>query len=275
MHLDGTHKQFNEYCSFQVTTDDGPQGLSMGFQDMPAGSADDYLTATKDLFAEIAKLISPKDSTSTCIEEKQGQLLKTFKNIQSDHHIVNKNYFEQLKIYRASFLPKVLPNFHQLSVDEVSKVVHMNQLFCRMHAIIGMANVCKEALKEFEHVAASELVTSGFNKGNARCFDILSPPPMHTKKVVSQIFGSLTCSMKDLRTTLFLSVVRRLMYCLFVIGAAAYYHREHILEFLEHDCIQTGKLLTAIKDIKENISGMFLGLQYDGKICNRSTDVSC
>ena len=118
-------------------------------------------------------MISPKDSTSTDIEEKQGQLLKAFKNIQSDRHIVNKNYFEQLKIYRASFLPKVLPNFHQLSADEVSKVVYMNQLFCGMQAIIGMANVCKEALKEFEHVAASELVTSGFNKGNARCFDIL------------------------------------------------------------------------------------------------------
>ena len=72
LHLDGTCKSFNEYCSFQVTTDDGSQGLSVGFQDMPAGSADDYLTATKDLFAEIAKLISPKDSTSTDIEEKQG-----------------------------------------------------------------------------------------------------------------------------------------------------------------------------------------------------------
>ena len=42
-----------------------------------------------------------------------------------------------------------------------------------MHAIIGMANVCKDALKEFENVAASELVTSGFQKGNARSFDIL------------------------------------------------------------------------------------------------------
>ena len=51
------------------------------FQDMPAGSANDYLTATKDLFAEIAKLISLKDSTSTDIEEKQGQLLKALKNV--------------------------------------------------------------------------------------------------------------------------------------------------------------------------------------------------
>ena len=69
-------------------------------------------------------------------------------------------------------MSKVLPQFHQLSADELGHV-HMNQLFCGMHAIIGMANVCKEALKEFEHVAASELVTNAFQKGNARCFDIL------------------------------------------------------------------------------------------------------
>ena len=172
LHLDGTRKRFNEYSSFQVTTGDG-QGLSMGFKDMPAGSANDYMTATKDLFAELAQLMLPKNSMATDVEEKQGQLLKAIKNVQSDHHVVNKNYFEQLKLYRASFLPKVLPQFHQLSADDLGHVVCMNQLFCGMHAIIGVANVCKEALKEFEHVAASELVTSGFQKRNARCFDIL------------------------------------------------------------------------------------------------------
>ena len=162
LHLDGTQKRFNEYSGFQVTTSDGSQGLSLGFSDMAAGSADDYMCATKDLFSELADLLVPKDASSREIEMKQGQLLKAIKNVQSDRHVVNKNYFQQLKIYRASFLPKIMPNFHELSAEEVSKVVRMNQLFCGMHAIIGMANVCKDALKEFENVAASELVTSGF-----------------------------------------------------------------------------------------------------------------
>ena len=112
LHLDGTCKPFNEYCSFQVTTDGGSQGLSMGFEEMPSGSADDYLSATKDLFTELAQLLLPKDSTAADIEQKEGQLLSAFKNVQSDHHIVNKNYFEQLQMYRASFLPKLQPNFH-------------------------------------------------------------------------------------------------------------------------------------------------------------------
>ena len=66
---------------------------------MAAGSADDYMYATKDLFSELAQLLVPKDASSKEIEMKQGQLLKTIKNVQSDRHVVNKNYFEQLKIY--------------------------------------------------------------------------------------------------------------------------------------------------------------------------------
>ena len=117
LHLDGTRKRFNEYSSFQVTTSDGSQGLSMGFVDMPAGSADDYMCATKDLFSELAKLLVPKDASTKEIEMKQGQLLKAIKNVQSDRHIVNKNYYEQLKIYRAEFLPQIMPNFHELSAE--------------------------------------------------------------------------------------------------------------------------------------------------------------
>ena len=255
-----------------MTTSDGSQGLSLGFEDMPAGSADDYLKATKDLFGELAQLMLPKDSTATAIEEKQGQLLQAFKNVQSDRHIVNKNYFEQLKVYRASFLPKVIPNFHELSADEVSKVVNMNQLFCGMHAIIGMANVCKEALKEFEHVAASELVTSVFQKGNVRSFDILmevskafAQGHAYQKGGVVDYWESYLYN-KGLKNNI-VSFRGERINVLYVIAAAAYYHREHIAEFLQEDCIQKGKLLQAIMDIEEKIfPACFRALGIIGKL---------
>ena len=257
LHLDGTRKRFQEYSSFQVTTGDG-KGLSLGFEDMPAGSSNDYMDATKDIFSELAELITPKDSTRREIEQKQGLLFKALKNVQSDHHIVNKNYFEQLRMYRASFLPKVLRNFHQLSVAEVTNVVRMNQLFCGMHAIIGMANVCKEALKEFEHVAASELVTRGFQKGNSRSFDIL----MELSKAFTTGHGyqkggvvdfwDIHLHGKGLKNHV-VSFQGERINILYVIAAAAYYHREHILNFLQKDCIRDNILLSAIHDIQEKI----------------------
>ena len=64
-------RDFQEYSSFQVTTGDG-KGLSLGFEDIPAGSSHDYMDATKDIFSELAELITPKDSTRREIEQKQG-----------------------------------------------------------------------------------------------------------------------------------------------------------------------------------------------------------
>ena len=272
LHLDGTSKRFNEYSSFQVTTSDGSQGLSMGFVDMPAGSADDYMCATKDLFSELAKLLIPKDLTPNEIEMKQGQLLKAIKNVQSDQHIVNKNYFEQLKIYRAEFQPQIIPNFNELSAEEVSKCVCMNQLFCGMHAIIGMANVCKDALKEFENVAASELVTSGYQKGNARSFDILweiskAFTTGHGYQKAGVVdYWEPYLSNKDLKNKI-VSFCGERINVLYVIAGAAYYHRDHIKDFLKNDCMQTGKLLQAIGDIREKIfPASFRALGILGKL---------
>ena len=89
--MDGTRKRFNEFSAFQMTTSDGSEGLSMGFADMLAGSADDYMVAAKDLFSELAKLLVPKHASTNEIEIKQGPLLKAIKNVQTDWHIVNKN----------------------------------------------------------------------------------------------------------------------------------------------------------------------------------------
>ena len=54
---------------------------------------------------------------------------------------------------------------------------------------------------------------------------------------------------------------------LYVIAAAAYFHRDHIRDFLEHNCIQKGKLLQAIKDIGEKIfPASFRALRIIGKL---------
>ena len=163
-------------------------------------------------------------------------------------------------MYRASFLPKVLPNFHQLSVAEVTNVVRMNQLFCGMHAIIGMAHVCKEALKEFEHVAASELVTRGFQKGNSRSCDILIVIELSKAFTTGHgywnggvvDFWEICLHEKGLKNHV-VSFQGERINVLYVIAATAYYNREHILSFLQKDCIRDNKLLSAIHNIQKKI----------------------
>ena len=117
------------------------------------------MEATKNIFYDIAKHILQMNADDKEADGTKAKLLQACKNIQSDRHIVNKSYFEQIQDYRASFLPQCIENFHELTADEVFNVVHMNQLFCTMHAINGMGNVCIESLNEFEYLAAPEIIT--------------------------------------------------------------------------------------------------------------------
>ena len=92
--------------------------------------------------------------------------------MSSDRHVVNKNYFEQLKYNRASFCQKCYHSFTSYQLMNLAMFYHMNQLFCGMHAIIGMANVCKEALKDLNMWQLQNLSQVDF-KRECRCFDIL------------------------------------------------------------------------------------------------------
>ena len=49
----------------------------------------------------------------------------------------------------------------------------MNQIFCGMHAINGMGNVCIESLKEFEYLVAPEIIIHGFKKSTSRTYNLL------------------------------------------------------------------------------------------------------
>ena len=102
-HLEWTQKQFNEYCSFNITTGSDSKGISKGFEGMPFGSADDFHTAIKDLFTELSYLMLPQNKAAAVIEEKSRTAFGSIKNVQSDHHIVNRDYFKQLQINRAPF----------------------------------------------------------------------------------------------------------------------------------------------------------------------------
>ena len=121
-----------------------------------------------------------------------------------------------------------------------------------------METVCKEALKEFETVAASVLTTSGFNKGNAQSYDILweiskafnTGHEYHKAGVVN--FFDPYLQERGVKNHL-VSFCGERINILFVIAAAAYYHREHILDFLDYHCVQSNTMLSAIKDIKENL----------------------
>ena len=166
----------------------------------------------------------------------------------------------------------MLANFHELSTEELAGVVRMNQLFCVMHSIHGIGNVCKDSLKDFEASAAPEITTHGFQKATARSYNIL----WEISKALTYGHGYEKAGVvyyfepylneRGIQNRL-VSFRGERINILFVIAADAYYHCNHILYFLDYHCITQNKLLAASTDVQQTIfQACFRALGIMGKL---------
>ncbi len=249
LHFDGTKKRFREYSSFQITTPSG-QSLSTGIEEMPAGSANDYMEATKNIFNAVAELISTDDK-----QEKMARLLKNIKNLQSDRQIVNKNYGEQLSQYRTSFLPAIIENYHELSGEELLMIVHMNHLYCGLHVIIGLGTISKEALKEFENITNSSvepLKPQQQSRVSSLLWEISKAFAAGHSYMKAGVVDSFEAYLSDLGLKNHIVSFRgERINIIFYLAAVVYYHRNHIGGFLDTYGSEGSKLLSSIRDIQK------------------------
>lgn len=68
----------------------------------------------------------------------------------SDWHIVEKNFNQLLEDYQESVLPELVHSWDQMTPDEQTSMTTMNNLFCSMHLIIGIADVAASTLVQWE-----------------------------------------------------------------------------------------------------------------------------
>ncbi len=169
LQLDGTTKKFKEYGTFNFTTGDGEK-LSAGIEDLPSGHATSYMNATKNILQECASLLFPGHEEHE-LNTTLGKMMNNIKNIATDRHVVNKTYMEQLKIYRAQFLPLCHENFNQLDAKQLENLLRINHLFCGLHAVHNVAMACKESVKDFEAISGKAPYVSRFS--NSSTFDLL------------------------------------------------------------------------------------------------------
>ena len=88
----------------------------------------------------------------------------------SDRCIVQKKINELVQNYRESILPQVVREWDVLSSEEQGKVSRMNDLFCGLHFIVGLADQVEAALKVwdkllYEHEKVGSIKHGGYSKG--------------------------------------------------------------------------------------------------------------
>ena len=137
LHSDGTLKFGQHYGGFQVSTSLG--FYSLGLTEILTGSADVALKTLKGILEDI----------NFAVGNDTGQkILACIKNTMSDRHIVEKNFNKLLEDYRAEVLPVVVSNWSALSIEEKVNFTSLNNFFCGMHVVVGLADTAAAVLLE-------------------------------------------------------------------------------------------------------------------------------
>ena len=79
----------------------------------------------------------------------------------SDRHIVQKNFNELLESYRYEILPDVISSWNDLSSEEQQQVSSLNNFFCGLHMIVGMADTTASVLCQWESTTVTATAGSG------------------------------------------------------------------------------------------------------------------
>jgi hypothetical protein len=113
-----------------------------GLRDMVCGDAESQLNLLKEVLGDITSSVED--------ENADKKVMKSIKNLMSDRCIVQKKFNEILQTYRQSILPEVVDEWDIMNDDEKSKVSRMNDLFCGLHYIVGLADQAEEALRVWD-----------------------------------------------------------------------------------------------------------------------------
>ena len=140
LHTDGTSKFGKHYRTYDLVTDQG-QTLTAGIREVSSGDAKTQLNVLLNIFSEIDKSLKSSE------ENVSNKIISSIKNIMSDRHIVQKKFNAVFQDYLASVLPTVFQNWDTFSKNIQENFIRVNDFFCGLHFVVGLADQTEIALK--------------------------------------------------------------------------------------------------------------------------------
>lgn len=89
-------------------------------------------------------------------KEKENQMnpgysiLANIRDTMSDRASTEKTFNKLLEEFRSTILPEVVDNWNDLDEMEKKLCSKLNNFFCGLHLLVGMADSCETSIKEFE-----------------------------------------------------------------------------------------------------------------------------
>ena len=162
---DGTTKFGKHYVAFDMRVCDSEAKATtytFGLRNVFSGAAKDTLETFKEILSDLdsVQLALGKDSLSAVIVSK-------IKNTMSDRHVAEKLFSELLEDYRKDISPLVTDNWAQMSEIERDQLTSINNFFCGLHFLFGLADSAEKVMQQWEVQSTSSGETQG-NSGTQR-----------------------------------------------------------------------------------------------------------
>ena len=103
-------------------------------------------------------------------DEGSSKIVKSIKNVLSDRCITQKKFNALFKEYRSDVVPNVVKDWSSLSDNDKENVTDVNEFFCGLHYLVGLADVCEHSLKawdilSFNGANVGSLANGGYSNG--------------------------------------------------------------------------------------------------------------
>ena len=95
-----------------------------------------------------------------------SSIVAKIKNTMSDRHAAEKLFNKLLANYRSEILPDIVSGWKDVTETEREQLTRMNNFFCGLHFLVGLADCAEATLKLWE--AMYDLPASGKSSGTRR-----------------------------------------------------------------------------------------------------------
>ena len=244
-----TSKFGQHYGTYDIVDSSG-EVLIAGLREMSSGNTDTQLEVLKGILKELEESL---EKTQTNVSKK---IVSSIKNIMSDRHIVQKKFNAIFQDYRAGMLPEVIKGWGSLNENEQLKISKVNDFFCGMHYVVGLADQSEVALKAWDKLLFGDLpvgsiAQGGYNKGESGTYRLIRTlcKAVQTRGCEKSgriaDFSSYLIDEVGLSSVPFITFKGNRFNILFYNGGITYYLHEHCKHFFD-GVKEDNKLLKAV-----------------------------
>lgn len=206
--------------------------------------------SAKNTLETFQEILSDIDSVQQALggDARSAEIVIKLKNTMSDRHAAEKLFNELLSEYRAEILPAVAKDWENMTETERGQLIRVNNFFCGLHFLVGLADCAEETLKVWE-VKKTAQESSG-SSGTQRLVRT-ARKAFHHKG--SQQCGSYTLfhtylKRKGIHKVPLAQFVGNRFNILFYDAAGVYFLQDHMIRFIDEvHGVQANRLLRSVR----------------------------